>query len=91
MIARFNEKLHIVEVWLTQEDQQDASLMASLPERYQVWNRNGYRPVLFRSGSRDLQEDMLVLLKDWRMAEAARQTAAEKTAVKETSCSSKAI
>ncbi len=91
MIARFNEKLHIVEVWLTQEDQRDGSLMASLPGRYQVWNGNGYRPVLFRSGTRDLQEDMLALLRDWRMAEAARQTAAEKAVAKERGRSSKAI
>ena len=80
MIARFNEKLHIVEVWLTQSDQRDDALMASLPERYRDWNTHGYQPVLFRSGGRDLFEDTLALLKDWRMAEAARQMQEEKAA-----------
>jgi len=83
LITRFNKKLHIVEVWLTKEDQKDRSLMDNLPGHYQEWNARGYTPVLFRSGSHDLYEDMLLLLKNWRMAEAESQVRAEKKVIKE--------
>ena len=83
MITRFHEKLHIVEVWLTKEDQQNNSLMDALPSCYQDWNAQGYMPVLFRSGSHDLYEDMLQLLKKWRLAEAESQVQAEKRVSRE--------
>ena len=78
VIARFNEKLHIVEIWLTREDQQNETLMASLSARFQEWNEKGYQPVLFRSGCHDLYEDMLALLKDWRLRQAESEVLAEK-------------
>ena len=78
VITRFNEKLHIVEIWLTREDQQNETLMASLSALYREWNEKGYQPVLFRSGCHDLYEDMLALLKDWRLRQAEREVMAEK-------------
>lgn len=83
LITRFNEKLHIVEVWLTNEDQQNNALMDALLSCYQDWNTQGYTPVLFRSGSHDLYEDMLQLLKKWRLAEAESQVQAEKRVSRE--------
>ena len=78
VITRFNEKLHIVEIWLTREDQQNEALIASLSARYREWNEKGYQPVLFRSGCHNLYEDMLALLKDWRLRQAEREVLAEK-------------
>lgn len=48
-----NEK-KIVEFWLTKAEQNDSALMDSLKPLYGVWHEKNYRPVVFRSGNRDL-------------------------------------
>lgn len=44
----------IVELWLTAAEQNDSALMDSLKPFYGAWREKQYRPVVFRSGSRDL-------------------------------------
>ena len=44
----------IVELWLTTAEQNDPALMESLKPYYGAWREKKYRPVVFRSGGRDL-------------------------------------
>lgn len=44
----------IVELWLTTAEQNDRTLMESLKPLYGAWREKQYRPVVFRSGGRDL-------------------------------------
>lgn len=44
----------IVELWLTTAEQNDQTLMESLKPLYGAWREEQYRPVVFRSGTRDL-------------------------------------
>lgn len=49
-----DEQKKIVELWLTAAEQNDPTLMESLKPLYGVWREKKYRPVVFRSGRRDL-------------------------------------
>lgn len=49
-----DDKKKIVELWLTAAEQNDPALMESLKSLYGAWREKQYRPVLFRSGGRDL-------------------------------------
>ena len=49
-----DEEKKIVELWLTAAEQNDTALMESLKLLYEAWRERQYRPVVFRSGRRDL-------------------------------------
>ena len=49
-----DEQKKIVELWLTTAEQNDLALMESLKPLYGAWREKMYRPVVFRSGGRDL-------------------------------------
>lgn len=49
-----DEQKKIVELWLTAAEQNDPTLMESLKPLYGAWCEKKYRPVVFRSGGRDL-------------------------------------
>lgn len=49
-----DEEKKIVELWLTAAEQNDTALMESLKPLYGAWREKQYRPVVFRSGRRDL-------------------------------------
>ncbi|MBD5083680.1 MAG: hypothetical protein HDT33_01065 [Clostridiales bacterium] len=52
----------IVEVWLTNEEQQDQAIKESLKPLYQQYKAKKYTVAVFLSGSRDLAEETVVLL-----------------------------
>ena len=49
-----DEEKKIVELGLTAAEQNDTALMESLKPLYEAWRERQYRPVVFRSGRRDL-------------------------------------
>lgn len=52
----------IVEVWLTNEEQQDQAVRESLKPLYQQYKAKKYTAAVFLSGSRDLAEETGALL-----------------------------
>ena len=53
----------IVEVWLTNEGQQDQAIRESLKPLYQQYRTKKYTVAVFLSGSRDLAEETGALLR----------------------------
>lgn len=53
----------IVEVWLTNEEQQDQAIRESLKPLYQQYKAKKYTVAVFLSGSRDLAEETGALLR----------------------------
>ena len=53
----------IVEVWLTNEEQQDQAIRESLKPLYQQYKAKKYTVAVFLSGSRDLAEETAALLR----------------------------
>lgn len=58
-----NQQNKIVELWLTNDEQQDQVLMRSLHAQYQQYKEKKYKVAVFCSGSRELAnvtEDLLL-------------------------------
>ena len=53
----------IVEVWLTKKEQQDQVIKESLKPLYQQYKAKKYTVAVFLSGSRDLAEETVALLR----------------------------
>ncbi len=53
----------IVEVWLTNEEQQDQAIRENLKPLYQQYKAKKYTVAVFLSGSRDLAEETAALLR----------------------------
>ena len=53
----------IVEVWLTNEEQQDQALREKLKPLYRQYEAKKYKVAVFLSGSRDLAEETGALLR----------------------------
>lgn len=53
----------IVEVWLTNKEQQDQAIKESLKPLYQQYKAKKYTVAVFLSGSRDLAEETGALLR----------------------------
>ena len=66
MQLRVNEPNRFFEVWLTQDEQEDAALQASLEPLLAEYKARKYRPVFFVSGREDLQENTAALLRAHR-------------------------
>ena len=62
MQLRVNEPNRFFEVWLTQDERDDAALQASLQPLITEYKSRKYRPVLFISGKEDLKENTAALL-----------------------------
>ena len=63
MKMQVNHQKKIVEVWLNNQEQQDAALMESLQAHYQQYKEKKYKVAVFRSGGRklpDLTEELLL-------------------------------
>ena len=52
----------VVEVWLTQEEKQDAALREQLKPLYKEYKEKKYQVAVFESGNRDLWEETGALL-----------------------------
>ena len=53
----------IVDIWLTNEEQQDQAIKESLKPLYQQYEAKKYKVAVFLSGSRDLAEETGALLR----------------------------
>ena len=53
----------IVDIWLTNEEQQDQAIRESLKPLYQQYKEKKYTVAVFLSGSRDLAEETSALLR----------------------------
>ena len=53
----------IVDIWLTNEEQQDQALREKLKPLYQQYKAKKYTVAVFLSGSRDLAEETAALLR----------------------------
>lgn len=53
----------IVDIWLTNEEQQDQAIKESLKPLYQQYKAKKYTIAVFLSGSRDLAEETAALLR----------------------------
>lgn len=78
MDIRLDEKKKQVQVWLTNADCRDAHLLGALDAQYDVWARDKYQVAVFRSGSGDLQENTLQMLRYNRRRSAEREVQREK-------------
>lgn len=57
-----DEQAKIIEVWLTQAESTDQVLNDRLKPLYKKWKQQKYMTCVFRSGSRDLQDQTAGLL-----------------------------
>ena len=78
MDIRLDDKNKQVQVWLTNADCRDERLMGALDAQYDVWARDKYQVAVFRSGSGDLQENTLQMLRYNRRRSAEREGQREK-------------
>ena len=68
----------IVEVWLTNEEQQDQALREKLKPLYQQYKAKKYTVTVFLSGSRDLVEETGALLRYNKRRSAEREVQRER-------------
>ncbi len=66
MQIHINEASHMLEVWLTGQEKNDAALRASLAPILSEYKAQKYLPVFFLSGEGDLQECTAELLRSRR-------------------------
>lgn len=57
-----DETKKIVEIWLTKAESADEALQSRLRPLCSQWNKKNYVHCVYRSGSRDLQEQTAALL-----------------------------
>ena len=73
MIVKQNDRLKIMEIWLTRADQEDTALLECLKPKYAEWKQQGILPVVYRSGTESLFDCTLDLLKYNRKLSAQRE------------------
>ena len=73
MEIKTHEDKKIVEVWLTNAEQEDAGVKARLNLLYAKYKNDGYTVAVFKSGKKDLFQCTAHLLRHNRMEEAAAQ------------------
>ena len=66
MQIHINESSHMLEIWLTRQERDDAALRASLAPVLSKYKTQKYLPVFFLSGEGDLQESTAELLRSRR-------------------------
>ena len=49
--------------WLSKEECEDENFLASLQPQFKEWKSKKYQPVVFESGTRNLEDDMYMLMK----------------------------
>ncbi|MBR3588980.1 MAG: hypothetical protein IKL16_05410 [Clostridia bacterium] len=53
----------MVLIWLSVDEANDRDLMHTLEEKYGEWKNQGYLPVVFKSGTGNLEDSMYLLMK----------------------------
>ena len=66
MQIHINEDSHLLEIWLTRQEKDDAALRASLSPVLSEYKSQKYLPVFFISGDGNLQESTAELLRSRR-------------------------
>lgn len=54
MEINVKEKMKLVEIWLTHEDQENQQTLETLDTLMQEYKKNKYKTVIFYSGNKDL-------------------------------------
>lgn len=57
-----DDKQKQIQLWMTQQESQDATLQNRLKPMYAQWKKQKYLVAVYRSGNKDLQESVLDLL-----------------------------
>ena len=73
MIVKQNDRLKIMEIWLTRADQEDAALLECLKPKYVEWKQQGILPVVYRSGTESLFDCTIDLLTYTRTRSAQKE------------------
>lgn len=73
-----HEDKKIVEIWLTNAEQEDASVKARLNLLFAKYKNDGYTVVVFKSGKKDLFQCTADLLRNNHMGEAVAQKHCER-------------
>ena len=68
----------IVEVWLTNQEQQDELLQKQLEDIYQQYGKKKYFVAIFKSGNQDLVEETSALLRYNRKKSAEQEVRKKK-------------
>lgn len=58
-----NEEKKIIEIWLTNQDQENPAIKTITEEIIYYWHQQEYLPVIYRSGKGDLYSNIKPLLK----------------------------
>ena len=78
MMFYVDEERKVASWWVSREEQQDENIVDSLRPQFKEWKAKGYLPVIFRSGSDDLEDCTHDLMKYNFVLEAKRRVAAAK-------------
>ena len=78
MMFYVDEKRRVASWWLSNEEQQDEHITDSLRPQFKEWKSKGYLPVIFRSGSDDLEGCTHDIMKYNFVLEAKRRVESEK-------------
>ncbi len=76
-----NDDKKIVTIWLTKEEQEDHGCASILEHLIRSWREKQYYPVIFRSGTEDLYDSTLALLKYNKRRSAEREVQQAKQVV----------
>lgn len=82
MEINIREDKKIVDVWLTNADQHDESVIARLEQLYAKYKNTAYTVAVFKSGSKDLYQGTMDLYRYNRIRMAVAQKYREKMAQK---------
>ena len=80
MEMKVTESKKLVEIWLTKAENQDPAVDESLKGLYAKYKAMGYLVVVFRSGTEDLYQGILALLKSNLHQSIIREIELEKAA-----------
>ena len=64
MTVSINENCKMVEFWLTTEENNDETVRASLKSQFKDWKSKHYLPVVYQSGTADLERCISGIMKN---------------------------
>ncbi len=50
-------------IWLSADEANDSNMMHSLKGKFSEWKKEGYLPVIYKSGTGNLEDSMYLLMK----------------------------
>ena len=64
LTVNINENCKMVEFWLTTEENNDETVRASLKSQFKDWKSKHYLPVVYCSGTADLEQCMSGIMRN---------------------------